>query len=104
MDLTFAYALLPGVAACAVGAGLRYASLAAAAAFGLWASLVLVMAVPGVPIFLLPLIFGGAIGATTLTLWLWLRPDAGIYSRMAVAMVAALGAGMGLLFNALGGA
>lgn len=95
------YLLLPMIAGALVGWAVSRAIVSGAVALGLWASLFLVPAVTIVPpVFLLPPVFGGAVGATTLTLWLYLRPGSGAGARAAVAAVAALGASFGLIFNA----
>lgn len=104
MDLTTAFGVLPAVGGCLAGFALRVWSLAAAAAAGLWGVFILIPQLGTAGLFILPLIFGAAIGATTLAAWLWLRPDTSVWLRMTVAMVAALSGGLGLLYNALGGA
>lgn len=97
---------MPAAAACLMAFILRVPSLSFAVAAGLLATLFLTLSMEG-PLWLLflwPTIMGGAVGAITTGLLLWLWPSASIWTRMSVAMASAVGAGMGLLFNALGGA
>lgn len=93
---TFTFIALPALGGLIVGYLLtdwRLAGAAAAGGFGLL--LILPGSGPGLVTFALPLLLGGAAGALVLLPYLRLWPDATVWGRMTVAIVAALLASAG---------
>ncbi len=101
--LTLPFVLIPSIGGTIAGWLLTDWRLAGAAASGGFALLFVAGLLPEViRVLSLPLISGVAVGALALAPVLFLRPDAGVWSRMTVGLLAAFIAHYGFLFFSLG--
>ena len=102
-DIAIAFVLLPCLGAVIAGWGLadwRLAGIAVCA--GLAVLLVAGFLPASLRLFGLPLVSGALVGAVSMVAVLYLRPDANVWSRMTIAMMAAFAVHMLHLYAVLG--